>query len=95
MVQSKSFRFPWGNFTIHATAYLYGDGMLKDVEIEAIWFEKKDLLAIWKRWTTRKSKLVDEYMVQLIGSLKKRGAEMIHHVLYDGAAPYYEIDFLS
>lgn len=92
-MQTKAFSFPYNDYTVMALAYLYLDGTIKDVEIEAIWHKGKDLMEIYRR-EGRWDPYVRAWMKQTISAMKLHGAERLQHLLMDAAGIYYEYDFL-
>ena len=92
-MQTKSFSFLYNGYTVMAVAYLYLDGGIKDIEIEAMWCNGKDLLAIYRsdgRWDP----YVRAWMKNTIAAMKAYGVERLQHLLMDAAGVYYEYDFL-
>ena len=92
-MQTKAFSFTYDDYDVMAAAELYEDGSIKEVDIQAIWFKNRDLLAIYKR-EGRWSPYVQAWMKQTIRDIKQHGILKLQHLLMDAAGIYYEYDFL-
>lgn len=90
-METKAFSFSYEKYTVNALAYLYLDGRIKDIMIEAIWYKGSDLFRTLSE--EEQPPYIQAWFKKKIMDMRRYGAERLQQMQLN-AALYYEYDFL-